>query len=240
MRLLKKAWEAQGISHKHVMLWAACCTCFFGFLRSDEATVPTQASYDPDVHLSISDISLDSSVNPCTIIVRVKASKTDLFRTGVDVYLGRTDRDLCNCPVSALLAYIALRGLNPGPLFRFKDRSPLTRDALVREFHAALAQSGLDPTPFCGYSFRIGAATTSAAAGIEDSLIKVLGRWHSSVYRTAEGVVNTGVTPSSGSIGVVARSLSQTKPSPNILESYRSRTLIVIYTCIITCILYYM
>ena len=191
MRLLKRAWEAQGISHKHAMLWAACCTCFFGFPRSGEATVPTQSSYDPDVHLSISDISLDSAVNPRALIVRVKASKTDPFRTGVDVYLGRTDRD--PCPVSALLAYIALRGLNPGPLFRFEDGSPLTRDALVRELRAALAQSGLDPTPFSGHSFRIGAATT--AAGIDDSLIKVLGRWHSSAYQLYIKLPRESLTP---------------------------------------------
>ena len=38
---------------------------------------------------------------------------------GVDIYLGRTDEDLC--PVAALLAYLALRGREPGPLFKMSD-----------------------------------------------------------------------------------------------------------------------
>ena len=180
MRLLKRSWESQGASFDHQMLWATCCTCFHGFLRSGEATVPTLTAYDPSVHLSMADVSLDSASNPGMAILRIKASKTDQFRRGVNVFLGRTDNDLC--PVAALLAYIARRGTDPGPLFRFSDRSPLTREALVREIRAALQGSGLDPSLYSGHSFRSGAATTAAAAGVPDSLIKILGRWESSAY----------------------------------------------------------
>ena len=160
------------------MLWAACCTCFFGFLRSVEATVPSILSYNPVVHLPIMDASLDSAEDPRTVVVHIKASKTDPFRTGVNIFLGKTSMELC--PMSALLTYISVRGLEPGPLFRFEDSSPLTRDALVREVRHALMTAGLDPTPYSGHSFRIGAATTAAAAGMEDSVIKILGRWQSS------------------------------------------------------------
>ena len=41
---------------------------------------------------------------------------------------------------------------------------------------------GLEASKFAGHSFRIGAATTAAARGVEDSLIKTLGRWESSAY----------------------------------------------------------
>ena len=77
MRLLKHAWEAQGPSFNCTMLWAISCTCFFGFLRSGEATVPSQGAFDPSVHLSISDVALDSPTSPKTVILRIKASKTD-------------------------------------------------------------------------------------------------------------------------------------------------------------------
>ena len=35
-----------------VMLWAACCTAFFGFFRAVEITIPSLGSYDPQQHLS--------------------------------------------------------------------------------------------------------------------------------------------------------------------------------------------
>lgn len=47
---------------------------------------------------------------------------------------------------------------------------------------AALRPSGVDVSQYSGHSFQIGAATTAAAVGIEDSLIKTLGRWESSTY----------------------------------------------------------
>ena len=128
----------------------------------------------------MADVSLDSSP-PNAVIVRIKASKTDCFRTGVSIYLGKTNCHLC--PVSAVLSYIAVRGLDPGPLFRYENGTPLTREALVRELRLALASVGVDPSPYAGHSFRIGAATTAAAAGVEDAVIKILGRWQSAAYQ---------------------------------------------------------
>ena len=94
MRVLKRAWEIQGASFNSIMLWAAACTCFFGFLRSGEATVPTLSGYDPEVHLSLSDVALDSHDSPQMVLIRIKASKTDPFRLGVTVCLGKTNQEL--------------------------------------------------------------------------------------------------------------------------------------------------
>ena len=84
--------------------------------------------------------------------------------------------------MEAILSYIPRRGLAPGPLFRYEDGRPLTYAALVREIRAALGAAGLNAALFAGHRFRIGAATSAAAAGVEDALIKILGRWQSSAY----------------------------------------------------------
>ena len=180
MRSLKRSWETKGATFDSCMFWAVACTCFFGFLRSGEATVPTTSSYDPGTHLSMSDVAVDSPGMPAKVFLRIKASKTDPWRKGVTICLGRTGLELC--PVAALIGYVARRGTNPGPLFRFENGQPLTRPALVREIRGALEAAGFDGSLYAGHSFRIGAATSAAAAGVEDSLIKILGRWQSSAY----------------------------------------------------------
>uniref|UniRef100_A0A1X7VB28 Reverse transcriptase domain-containing protein n=1 Tax=Amphimedon queenslandica TaxID=400682 RepID=A0A1X7VB28_AMPQE len=48
--------------------------------------------------------------------------------------------------------------------------------------HCCVAASGIDVSRFNGHSFRIGAATTVAACGLEDSLIQVLGWWKSLAF----------------------------------------------------------
>ena len=79
---LQKEWcqEKQGWSG--TMLWAAASLCFFGFFRSGEITVPSEAGFDPGAHLSFSDIAVDSLENPQMLQVRLTASKTDPFRSG--------------------------------------------------------------------------------------------------------------------------------------------------------------
>ena len=47
----------------------------------------------------------------------------------------------------------------------------------------ALLQAGIDAKPYSGHTVWIGGATTAALCGIQDSLIKVLGRWQSSAYQ---------------------------------------------------------
>ena len=71
--------------YNNILLWAACCLAFFGFLRCGEFTVPAQSEYYPGAHLSIGDIAVDSKSNPTTVQVTIKQLKTDPFRQGVQL-----------------------------------------------------------------------------------------------------------------------------------------------------------
>ena len=80
------------------------------------------------------------------------------------------------------LQYLIARGAGPGPLFRFNDGRPLTRNRFVTAVREALTAAGVEKSKYCGHSFRIGAATTAAKRGVEDCIIKTLGRWESTAY----------------------------------------------------------
>ena len=162
------------------MMWAAAMVCFFGFFRLGEITVPSVAAFDPTVHLAWGDVAVDNPTRPGSIRIRLKRSKCDQFGSGINVYLGSTNSPLC--PVTALMAYMASRREAPGPFFRDEHGRPLTKVAFVREIRRALSMLGLPSEQFAGHSFRIGAATAAAQAGLEDSVIQALGRWSSAAF----------------------------------------------------------
>ena len=84
--------------------------------------------------------------------------------------------------MAVLLAYLTLRGREPGPLSKMNDCHFLTKQIFIARVRSALSVLGYDCSSYAGHSFRIGAATT-AECGIEDSLIKILGRWEGSAYQ---------------------------------------------------------
>jgi hypothetical protein len=165
--------------HDHRMLFAAMSTATCGLFRIGEI-----ASYNvrptADLRLLLfSDIHpfpLPSSGHPLTshYIIHLKTSKTDPFRKGVD------------CPVSHPLAVDALQNYfshhplscSPSlPLFSFSDGAPLTRNILIACTKECLHKIGHDHSAYSGVSFRRGGATSLGLAGVQDRLIKLLGRW---------------------------------------------------------------
>ena len=63
------------------------------------------------------------------------------------MFIGCTYDDIC--PVVALLTYMAQRGQQEGPFFRFRDGFPLTKARFVTRFWAALEEAGVS---CCDYS----------------------------------------------------------------------------------------
>ena len=90
----------------------------------------------------------------------------------------------CNnfCPVHVILAYLSLRGSGPGPLSRLADGFPVSRAIFIDKLSMAIKYCGLDPSRYKSHSFRIGAASYAADAGMSDSQIRALRRWKSDAF----------------------------------------------------------
>ena len=102
------------------------------------------------------------------------------FGTGADIIVGSTGLPLC--PVTAILKYIAVRGPAAGVFFRRAATQPALKAWFIEQLREILTAVGLPRQQYAGHSFRIGAATTAAIAGVEDSTIQTLGCWHSAAY----------------------------------------------------------
>ena len=137
-------------------------------------------SYNPATGLAWGDVAVDSHVNPQMIKFHLKVSKCDQFGSGSDVVVGKTGNLLC--PVTAILKYVEIRGDRSGPFFLDSSHGMLTKSQFIAQVRKILTSIGLPQQDYAGHSFRIGAATTAAAAGVEDSMIQTLGHWHSAVF----------------------------------------------------------
>lgn len=95
------------------LLWAACCTVFYVFLRCGEFTT-TSNKFDARVHLALSDVKVDSRYyNPAVLFLTIKCSKTDPFRKGHTIRIGVCKSQVC--AVKAVVHYLHKRGGTSAP-----------------------------------------------------------------------------------------------------------------------------
>ena len=122
---------------------------------------------------------LDFSSNLDALTVHLTRSKTDTTGSGTDISVGRCDKALI-CPVKLMVEYTAFRAVGNGSLFIYHNQQPLTRQAITRELRILLPSCGVfEPQSYTCHSFCIGAATSTARAGVLDHLIRHMGRWRS-------------------------------------------------------------
>ena len=174
LRRLRDHWGSGESGHNEV-LWAVACICFFGFFRLGELL-------NPGGRLKWEDISFDHPSKPTMMKIHLSTSKCDQYGHGTDVFIGQTSNALC--PITACLAFLRVRGTEPGPFFVTRDGNPVRKEKFIAEVRKVLARTGLCPEQYAGHSFRIGAATAAAIAGVEDSTIQTLGRWNSAAFLT--------------------------------------------------------
>ena len=84
-----------------------------------------------------------------------------------------------------------MRGSTPSwPTLQVSRWSPPVKQSFIVQIRQALVGCGLDPTKYAGHSFRIEAATSAASKGINDSTIKLLGRWESEHISVSQSPLN--------------------------------------------------
>ncbi|XP_069119652.1 uncharacterized protein [Argopecten irradians] len=169
-----------------------CIIAFFGFMRCGEFSC--NSTFDPNVNVTVGDVTVSKDVT----VLRLKQSKTDPFRHGVNI------KFFCNnttiCPKCALDLYVEQRlhvhqASPTQPLFVQEGHKPLTRNNFIEKLRSSLNACGLPQDLYNGHSFRIGAATTAASNRMEDHLIKTMGRWTSESYcryiHTSDSIIKT-------------------------------------------------
>ena len=147
LQVIKRSLDLS--SQDHIMLWAACCLGFFGFLHAGEFT--TNSPFDPNIHLGVSDVKADTLQDPTCFQIHIKCSKTDPFQVGCYIYVGWGSDVVC--PVVAMGNFLAVRGPSPGPLFCFADGHPLTRQLLSSTVQSLLRSTGYSGH-YSGHIFR--------------------------------------------------------------------------------------
>ena len=91
---------------------------------------------DDRAHLSFNDVPVDNLRDPKVLEIRIKSSKSDMFRQEVNIFLGRIFTP--PCPLTTTLAYLADRGKRSGPSFCFTDGKALSWARFVTKICEAL------------------------------------------------------------------------------------------------------
>ena len=162
--------------HDKLMLQAAMLLVFFGFLRVSEFTTPAGST---SRFLAKGDVKfMDHQLK-----VFLGRSKTDQLGKGSTITVGCSE-DGC-CPVKAMRLYLEECRTHPSkPFFHFRHGPPLTARKFRAVLHFHLKSLGLKSLRFSTHSFRIGAATAAAKAGLQSSTLKELGRWRSAAFHS--------------------------------------------------------
>ena len=116
----------------------------FSLLRLPASRGTNDDAFDQASHLTREDLAVDIPEDPTVVRVRLKASKTDPFRRGVTLFIGKGAPDLC--PVKTLVCYLLVRGEKAGPLFVFEDGRFLTRQRFMTEVREAFGKAGVEWT----------------------------------------------------------------------------------------------
>ena len=118
LQKMRGVWLDKSTGQDKKMLWVVASLWFSSFLRSGKITIPSDRVFDETQHMTFWDVAVDSLASPTILQVKV--------------YTGWV-----------MIDYLIVRGPEPGPLFLFADRRPLTRPRFMEKIRAALWKQAL-------------------------------------------------------------------------------------------------
>ena len=151
-------------------MWPAFTLAFYGFLRASEFASSS---------LQWSDVQFSATI----VAIDLRQSKTDPSIQGHTITIQATSTSTCQYELS-INCFAELSTLRSGSVHYRGCFTPLSHDYLTDVLRCLLPQAGYLQCMYSSHSFRIGTATTAAAAGLPAWLIKSLGRWSSDAYQT--------------------------------------------------------
>lgn len=179
-RILESSVEICSTPYDRRLFQAMCSLAFFACMRVGEFTGTTSRKIGPLVQLHQLTQLVDANQRVISLKFTFLDFKHNYNQRPFSVVINRRIKF---CPVQIILDYLSLRGSGPGPLFRLADGSPVSRTIFIDKLSMAIKYCGLDPSRYKGHSFRIGAASYAAEAGMSDPQIRALGRWKSDAFR---------------------------------------------------------
>ena len=167
-------------SFEAVLFRTMFSVAFFGFFRVSELL-----GQEPSLRGGRKGIQReDINVLYPQAVIRLAGSKTDQQGKGHMVVLDHVSNHQTICPVMLLARYLELSPGSTGSLFVHLDGSEVTRYQFQSVLKKAADFLGWPTKGFSSHSFRIGAATTAAANGMQAEKLMEKGRWKSNAYRS--------------------------------------------------------
>ncbi|XP_061185480.1 uncharacterized protein LOC133193532 [Saccostrea echinata] len=163
-------------SYEASLFSAAFSLAFFGFLRVGEFTVGPRNS---NTALLKNDLIIHESSS--YLEVNLRRSKTDQYGKGTQLIIPAIGGPYC--PLLLMQHYLQQRPNISGQLFCHFGGKPLTRYQFNSILTKCLSRLSISGCNYKSHSFRIGAATYFHSQGVDDEIIRLLGRWKSDCYR---------------------------------------------------------
>lgn len=134
-------------------------------------------THDNQIIASI-DTPLETNIKHANL--HLTQSKTDPFRKGMDIIIASPEA------IHAVINYLTQTTntsttLNT-PLFRKRDGSAVTRTWFMNQVTTLVVSAGFNMNQYSSHSFRKGGAVSLQQKGVEDSVIRNMGRWRSGAY----------------------------------------------------------